>query len=196
MSNFAAIMDVLDVLTTALGVAYIVLEYRASIWLWPVGVAMPLLNIFLFYDRGLYADMSMSVYSTLAAAYGFMVWRWGKRKEQKVRHIRHITPEAAAASTAVFFGLWMLIHYLLVTFTNSNVPLTDSFTNALEIVGLWALARKYLEQWFIWILMDIVAAVLYWYKDMPFKGTLYGAYVIIAVFGFIEWRRQMRSYSK
>ncbi len=183
----------LDIATTLLGVIYIVFEYRASIWLWPVGVLMPLLNIFLFYDRGLYADMSMSVYSTLAALYGFLLWRFGKKKEQAERPITHIPWRSLSIATVAFLTIWAVIYYLLAHYTNSTVPMTDSFTNALEIVGLWALARKYVEQWFIWILMDAVATVLYFYKDMPFKGTLYAAYVIIAVAGYREWLRKMHT---
>ncbi|MBR3478229.1 MAG: nicotinamide mononucleotide transporter [Bacteroidaceae bacterium] len=77
------------------------------------------------------------------------------------------------------------------TFTDSSVPLADSFTTALSIIGIWALAHKYLEQWFIWIAVDIVTCALYFYKDIPFKASLYGLYVIIVVFGYFNWRKKM-----
>ena len=89
-------------------------------------------------------------------------------------------------------AVWAIIYWLLVTFTNSNVPLADSFTTALSIVGIWALAHKYLEQWFIWIAVDVVTSVLYFYKDIPFKASLYALYVIIAIAGFIKWRKMMK----
>ena len=87
--------------------------------------------------------------------------------------------------------VWAVIYWLLTTFTNSNVPLADSFTTALSIVGIWALAHKYLEQWFIWIAVDVVTCVLYFYKDIPFKASLYALYVIIAIAGYFKWRRLM-----
>ena len=86
--------------------------------------------------------------------------------------------------------LWALIWWLLVTFTNSTVPVADSFTTAMSIVGIWALARKYVEQWLLWIAVDAVSCYLYFLKEIPFKGSLYALYVIIAIVGFFRWRRQ------
>ena len=80
---------------------------------------------------------------------------------------------------------------MLISFTDSNVPLADSFTTALSFVGIWALAHKYLEQWLIWIAVDIVTSVLYFYKEIPFKASLYALYVIIAIFGYFNWRLKM-----
>lgn len=90
-------------------------------------------------------------------------------------------------------SLWALIYWLLVTFTNSTVPLADSFTTALSLVGIWALAHKYLEQWFVWIAVDIVTSILYFYKDIPFKASLYALYVVIAIFGYRKWRRDLKA---
>ena len=84
-------------------------------------------------------------------------------------------------------------YLILVRFTNSDVPITDSFINALSFIGLWALARKYLEQWLIWIIVDVVSAVLYAYKGIPFKAGLYALYVIIAVLGYYKWKGMMRN---
>jgi nicotinamide mononucleotide transporter len=85
--------------------------------------------------------------------------------------------------------IWAVIYWVLITFTNSDVPVADSFTTALSIVGIWALAHKYLEQWFIWIVVDVVTSILYFYKDIPFKASLYALYVVIAVMGWFKWRQ-------
>jgi nicotinamide mononucleotide transporter len=87
--------------------------------------------------------------------------------------------------------IWGVIYFLLSRFTNSNVPVADAFTTALSIVGIWALARKYIEQWFVWMVVDVVTCALYFYKDIPFKAGLYALYVIIAVFGYRKWRSMM-----
>ena len=114
----------------------------------------------------------------------------GKRSELSIRHFpkRLVLPWLL-----VIAAVWAVIFWLLTTFTNSTVPLADSFTTALSIVGIWALAHKYLEQWFIWIAVDIVTSILYFYKDIPFKASLYALYVVIAIFGYYNWRRLMRS---
>ena len=83
----------LDITTTVLGLAYILFEYRASLWLWPVGLAMQALGIVLYYQKGLYADCGMEFYYICMTVYGFCTWKWGKRsgqKEQEELPITHI----------------------------------------------------------------------------------------------------------
>ena len=180
----------LDLLTTVLGLAYIWLEYRASIWLWLFGIVMPALDIYLYWSHGLYGDAGMACYYTVAAIYGFAVWRWGTKKE-KVLPIAHMPLRLYLPAAVFFFAAWAITYYILVTWTNSTVPLLDAFTNALSFVGLWALARKYIEQWWFWIVVDVVCCVLYVQKGIPFKAGLYGLYMVIAVAGYHAWKRKM-----
>ncbi len=196
----------LDIVTTLLGLAYILLEFKASIWMWFVGFLMQSLGIVLYYQKGLYADCGMEFYYLLMTIYGW--WRW-LRPVKAVggveapsleggggeRPICHFPRRLVLPWLLLTAAVWATIYWLLVTFTNSNVPLADSFTTALSILGIWALAHKYLEQWFIWIAVDVVTCVLYFYKDIPFKASLYGLYVIIAVFGYFKWRRLMTHYN-
>lgn len=186
----------LDMVTTALGLAYIVLEYRASLWMWGVGALMQLLGIVLYYQKGLYADCGMEFYYLAMTAYGFASWIYGGRTRKEQRLITRFTPSLLALWVPVTLVLWGVIYYWLATWTDSTVPLADSFTTALSVVGIWALAHKYLEQWLIWIAVDAVTCVLYFYKDIPFKASLYALYVVIAVLGYLRWRRVMASQSQ
>ena len=200
----------LDITTTILGLAYIIFEYKASLWMWLVGFLMQALGIVLYYQKGLYADCGMEFYYLSMTVYGW--WRWigsvgsGDGSPDHSRHtatdqenrphdplaIRHFPTRLILPWTLLIAVVWAIIYWLLVTFTNSNVPLADSFTTALSIVGIWALAHKYLEQWFIWIAVDVVTCVLYYYKDIPFKASLYALYVAIAIAGYFKWRRLMK----
>ena len=74
--------------------------------------------------------------------------------------------------------------------------MADSFTNALSFVALWTLARKYVEQWLLWIVVDIVCTVLYIHKGIPFKAGLYALYVVIAILGYIKWKAMMQETNK
>ena len=183
----------LDITTTVLGLAYILLEYRASVWMWLVGFLMQSLGIVLYYQKGLYADCGMEFYYLAMTVYGW--WRWIKPKanSQKPIAISLFPRRLVLPWLLLIAAIWAFIYWLLVTFTNSNVPLADSFTTALSIVGIWALAHKYLEQWFIWIAVDVVTSVLYFYKDIPFKASLYALYVVIAIAGWFKWRNIMAS---
>jgi len=180
----------LDIVTTVLGLAYILLEYRASVWMWGVGFLMQALGIVLYYEKGLYADCGMEFYYLSMTVYGW--WRWirGSATKQALP-ITHFPKRLVLPWIVLMATVWAVIYWLLVTYTNSNVPLADSFTTALSIVGIWALAHKYLEQWFVWIAVDVVTSVLYFYKDIPFKASLYALYVVIAIFGYRKWRQLM-----
>ena len=228
----------LDIVTTILGLIYLVLEYRASIALWVVGIVMPAMDIYLYWSHGLYGDAGMAVYYTLAAIYGYAVWKFGAKWKRMLKRKASgaagsdkaleadgsdkaldadgsdkavdvagsdkavdaaggsseelpITffPRRLILRTLGFFLLaWAATYYVLVAYTNSTVPLLDAFTNALSFVGLWALARKYVEQWLFWIAVDVVCCYLYVVKGIPFKAGLYGLYVVIAVLGYIKWK--------
>ena len=219
----------LDIVTTILGLIYLVLEYRASIALWVVGIVMPAMDIYLYWSHGLYGDAGMAVYYTLAAIYGYAVWKFGAKWKRMLKRKASgaagsdkaleadgsdkavdvagsdravdaaggsseelpITffPRRLILRTLGFFLLaWAATYYVLVAYTNSTVPLLDAFTNALSFIGLWALARKYVEQWLFWIAVDVVCCYLYVVKGIPFKAGLYGLYVVIAVMGYIKWK--------
>jgi nicotinamide mononucleotide transporter len=182
----------LDIVTTVLGLAYILFEYKASIWMWGVGFLMQSLGIVLYYQKGLYADCAMEFYYLAMTVYGW--WRWVRGSSSVTSSsvsIRHFPRRLVLPWLCLIAVIWAVIYWLLVTFTNSNVPLADSFTTALSLIGIWALAHKYLEQWFIWIAVDVVTCVLYFYKDIPFKACLYALYVVIAILGYRKWRRLM-----
>ena len=182
----------LDIVTTALGLAYILLEYKASVWMWLVGFMMQALGIVLYYQKGLYADCGMEFYYLVMTVYGY--WRWiHGSKENKELKITHFPKKMILPWLAIIAAVWLVIYLLLINFTNSNVPVADSFTTALSIIGIWALAHKYLEQWFIWIAVDVVTCALYFYKDIPFKASLYALYVIIAIFGYRKWLKMMNA---
>ena len=188
----------LDMLTTALGLAYIILEYRASIWLWAVGFAMQALGIMLYYQKGLYADCGMEFYYLAMTVYGW--WNWMRKKPLSTQEeqgggslpITHFPLRLALVWTVITLVAWAALYTFLITCTDSRVPIADSFTTALSFVGIWALARKYLEQWLIWIVVDVVTCCLYFYKDIPFKASLYALYIVIAIFGYRKWRRMMK----
>ena len=188
----------LDILTTIIGLVYIALEYKASIWLWAVGIVMPALDIYLYWTHGLYADAGMSVYYMLAAIYGLLIWKFGRKRYQKANEEMPIThmPARLYLPSLLFFAVaWLVIYYILITFTDSNIPVLDSFTNALSFVGLWTLARKYIEQWLFWIVVDVISSGLYVYKEIPFKAGLYALYVVIAVMGYYQWKSMMKKTS-
>lgn len=186
--------QILDVVGTIIGLIYIYQEYKASIWLWLTGIIMPLVYTFVYYEAGLYADFGMQIYYTLAAIYGFLYWKFGKKKrnDDEEISITHFPKKLVLPSVLVFIVLWGTLYLILSKFTNSTVPVLDSFGNSLSFIGLWTLAKKYLEQWLIWIVVDVELAGLYVYKNIPFTAGLYTFYTIIAIAGYYKWKRMMK----
>ena len=198
-------LNFLEIFGTIVGLVYLWLEYRASIYLWIAGIVMPAIYIFVYYKAGLYADFGINIYYLIAAIYGWFFWMWGHRKKKgqlttadastgdtpKDLPIVHTPGKCYLPLFLVFVVSFLGIAWILIAYTDSNVPWLDSFTTALSIVGMWMLARKYIEQWFAWILVDIVCCGLYIYKDLYFTSVLYGLYSIIAIFGYFKWKKLM-----
>ena len=184
----------LEIIGTLVGLVYLWLEYKASIYLWIASIIMPAIYIFVFYEAGLYADVGINIYYLGATVYGWMAWKYGgKTKETNELPITRMPIRNWLKASVVFLVINFFIGWILVNFTDSNVPWLDAFTTALSAIGMWMLARKYLEQWLVWIVVDVVSVGLYIYKEIYPTAGLYALYAIIAVFGWLNWKKMMKS---
>jgi nicotinamide mononucleotide transporter len=180
----------LQIVGVVLGLLYLWLEYRADIRLWIVGLVMPVVHGALYYKAGLYADFSMQVYYVLAGLYGWAVWHNAPRKGASAGAIAHTPWKWLPALVVGYAVLHAAIYGLLVHFTDSAVPFWDSLTTALCIVAYWMLSRKWVEQWLVWLAVDAVSAGLYVCKGIPLTAGLYVLYSVLAMAGYLRWRRQ------
>ena len=188
--------QLLEILGVITGVIYLWLEYRASIYLWIAGIIMPAIYIFIYYNAGLYADFGINIYYLVIALYGWLAWKtgftfFGEKAKNGELPISHMPKSAWIKATIAYIAAQLLIAWILIRYTDSSVPWADSFTTALSIVGMWLLARKYLEQWWIWCVTDIACSALYIYKELYFTAILYAVYAIIAIFGYYKWKSLM-----
>lgn len=190
----------IEILGTIVGIIYLWLEYKANIYLWLVSIIMPAIYLYIFYVAGLYADFAINIYYLLIAIYGWMAWKYGfklfsaKREKNgdEMLRISHIPKKLWIRLMAVYVILQLSITWVLIAYTNSDVPWLDSFTTSVSILAMWLLARKYLEQWLVWIVVDVVSAGLYLYKDLYYTSALYAVYAIIAIFGYYKWKSIMQ----
>ena len=188
----------IELLGTAVGIVYLWQEYQASIHLWITSIIMPAIYLYVYYNAGLYADFGINIYYLVIAVYGWLAWRYnfslrGRKNNSKELAISHIERKRLPVLAVLFLLLWAVIALILTNFTDSNVPLTDAFTTSLSIVGMYMLARKYVEQWCVWLIVDIASSALYIYKELYFTAALYAVYAIIAIFGYRKWK-QMINY--
>ena len=169
-----------------IGLLYLWWEYHANAKLWIASVIMPAISLWLYFRKGLYADFAINIYYLAIAVYGYIAWTWHSHSVRKAKHkapprrrelkIRHAGAEILAGCMGATALLWIFIWYILSNFTDSTVPVADAFTTALSIVAMWMLARKFIEQWLAWFVVDLVCVFLYIYKGIPFYALLYGAY--------------------
>jgi nicotinamide mononucleotide transporter len=182
-------IEILGVITS---LVYLYFSYHQKIWLWPFGIISSALFILIFYNTGFYADMSLQGYYLVISIYGWYHWVSGARtsKEKKLPVTRTAWLSAGILSIVCII-LWAGIYMVLKYLTDSDVPLGDAFTTAGGIIGTWMLARKKLENWLVWIIVDASAALLYFYKGMYPTVILYIIFAVIALFGYLRWKKDL-----
>lgn len=181
----------LEIAGVVLGIIYLLQELKASRAMWITGMIMPLISLFVYFRAGLYADFAIDIYYFLIGIYGFIAWKRGTGKKKEDLPITRTPVKAILPLVLVFSVLFVAIGLVLQNWTNSTVPWQDSFTTSLSIVGLWMLARKWIEQWWVWFVVDAVSTALYIYKGIPFYAGLYALYTVLAVYGYFKWKRKM-----
>ena len=190
------------------GIIYVFLEIRKSIWLWPVGIVTSMIYVSVFFTSKFYADMSLQVYYIVISFYGFYLWRFGtgtrKKREALVPSAERIKPPDVSRTPLSIVrwlgGIYIVLHaamwYILANFTDSPVAFWDSFTTALSVIATWMLARKYIEHWLLWVVVNIVSMILYIYKGLYPTTILFLVYTVMALVGYREWLREIKDNGK
>ncbi len=182
----------IELLGAILGILYIRFSIKQNILTWPTGVLTSMLYIVVFYKSALYAAMVLQVYYVLISIYGWFYWLKGKNDTHNSPVPVRTTRIAFWIKTGfVSILIFTAILFVLIKFSDSDVPYLDSLTTTLSIVATWMLARKYLENWFIWIFVDFVSIGLYIYKGLWPTVLLFSVYTVMAFFGYFEWKKAL-----
>jgi nicotinamide mononucleotide transporter len=182
-----------EILGVILSLLYLNFSIRQNILLWPLGIASALLYMVVFFQSKFYADMGLNAYYVVISIYGWILWSRGrddKGSELPVSRLGWKMALVLLAITALAFGI---IGFILVRYTDSPVPYWDAFTTAVSFTATWMLARKMLENWILWIIVDAVSMGLYLYRGLYPTLFLFAVYTTMAVIGFLKWRRSYLS---
>ncbi len=186
-----------EIFGTVTGFLYIYLSIKEKAALWIVGFLTSLAYVYVFFKSKFYADMSLQVYYLLVSVYGFVYWIRGNRQALENKNdklpIQTTGLKLKLTLFIVFLILFVIMGFILDKYTDSPVPWWDSFTTSASIVATWMLARKYLEQWLIWVVVDFVSMVLYIVKGLYPTSVLFLFYTILAVVGYFQWLRSYRN---
>ena len=190
------IIQILEIAGTILGLIYLYYEYRASSSLWIVNIIMSAIYVLIYFSEGIYALGCLSIYNIVAAIYGIFVWKYSKTSEQKELPISSIPKKVLVNSSLVMVVLSAALIYILHKISDSGSLLyntLDGLASAATIISLYWLAKKYKEQWFGWIFVNVISVILYLITNLYFTAALYTLYIIVAIAGYREWTKLMNN---
>ncbi|MDQ0115803.1 nicotinamide riboside transporter PnuC [Paenibacillus harenae] len=179
----------LEIVATTTGLLSVWLTAREKIWAWPIGLVNVACFFYMFYEVKLYADMTLQVFFFILSIYGWVIWLT-KRNGAEVRPTRRISPRLAGILLVALFagtGIW---GYVLATYTDASIPYPDAFIAMLSLIAQMLLSYKILENWYCWIVVDVLSVGMYLYKDLNMLAFLYVIFLCIAISGLITWKKQ------
>ncbi|RFZ83508.1 nicotinamide riboside transporter PnuC [Mucilaginibacter terrenus] len=186
--NHQTWLEIAGVIT---GLICVYLAAINNIWNWPIATISVTIYIFIFFEARLFADMGLQVYFFVVNLYGWYYWSMRPADEKKVP-VATITKREILLSVGAVIFFTVLLGSLL-KYTTASFPYLDSFCTACSLVAQVFLARKVLENWLIWIFVDVIYVGVYIYKDLHLTAVMYAIYVAIALKGYLDWRRDLQS---
>jgi nicotinamide mononucleotide transporter len=195
-------LSYIEAIGTVLYLASVWLVARRNVLTWPVGIVSVLLYMALFYQVALYADALEQGYYLVASVYGWIYWSRSAAETVTTTGARYGTRRSMAAWAGATFMASILLasfvgrlHLLAPSFfpEPASYPFLDSLTTAMSLTAMWLLARKRIESWIYWIVVDVIAVGLYYVKNVRFIALLYVALLMLAIRGLVAWHRASRA---
>ena len=187
--------DKLIELTAAvLSLLYLYLEVKENPWLWFVGIISSGIYTYVYFKNAFYADFGLMVYYVIISIYGWYFWIKGAQVTEKSElPIQRINWKQTIVLTltgvVIYTVLLVILLYIpeYLDLSSSSFPYMDSFTVTASIIATWMLTRKILEQWILWIIINVLSVFMFWLKDMNYTMLLFVIYSVGAVIGYIRW---------
>jgi len=182
----------IEIVAVIFGLLSVWYAKKEKILVYPTGIVNVLIYVYICYFAGLYADMGINAFFFVMSVYGWYNW---SRKIDISHHvpISKATRVQLLISFVSFFVFFLLLWYVLVRFTDSVVPVWDSFTTSIFIVSMWLMALKKIENWLGWIIGDTLVIPLFAYKGLVFTSFQYIIFLALAISGYMEWHKKLKS---
>lgn len=181
-----------EALAVVLGVAYLLLAMRESLWCWYAAFWSTLIYLFLFWHADLPMESALQLYYLAMAVYGWWHWRRGESAQTDALPIRTWPWHYHLLAALVLLGVSVLSGSMLTALGLGRLPYLDSFTTWGAVLSTWMVAQKLLENWLYWLVIDAVSLYLYVDRELYLTSLLFVVYLVIVVFGYFEWRRHYR----
>jgi nicotinamide mononucleotide transporter len=185
-----------ELIASLLGLIGIFLQIKQKPLYWLVSLVMVTMYIWVYLQAKFYADMSLQVYYFGVSIYGWFHWVFGRNRnnssEKPKLSVAHLKSRDWKLSILLSVILFIVIYFILKKFTDSPVPLGDAFTTSLSFIATWMLARKIIENWLFWIVVDAVSVGLYFYKGLYPTAILFIVLTFMAFIGYREWKNDLK----
>jgi len=180
----------LEVVAVAFGIASVFLSVRENIWSWPTALVNVALYTVLFYETGLYSDMGLQVVYFVLSIYGWYEWLYGGKNRTELQVSR--TPRAVwVALGAIGIVFWAVDGYATSHLPNVSLPYVDAGTTTVSLIAQYMMTRKYLENWTLWIAVDVVYVGMLIYKGLNLTAFNYAIYLVLAMMGHVAWKKSL-----
>jgi nicotinamide mononucleotide transporter len=173
------------------GVAEVLFARSGKIWLYPAGIIGTALSMYILWIIHLYAESLLNLYYLIMSIYGW--WYWAKKKNEPPVRPSYSNAREWTITAFISIGGWMLLYLALHYWTDSTVPIADAFISATAWAGMWLLARRKIENWVLLNISNAVAIPILLRKQLPLFAALTLFLFVIAVQGYFEWRKEIRS---
>jgi nicotinamide mononucleotide transporter len=198
--DYAVNMDHLELAGLIFGLLAVWYLIKQSILTWPAGIIYVFISFVIFWRIQLYGDFILHIFFLVLNIYGWYYWLWGvKEGEEEVKVTvnslkNNLLIAFATLSGVVVFGYFLQnLPSVIDGLQPAALPYWDATTSILSVTGMWLTTRKKIENWYYWIIVDVLATGIYMYKGIYFYSVLYGVYIIMAIYGYLEWRKTMRN---
>lgn len=181
----------IEIVAVVFGLLSVWYSMKVNILVYPTGIVSVIIYVYICFFAGLYADMGINFVYFVMSLYGWYNWTKPRADKPKLPVSFSNKREHVIAVLATITS-FIIICFVLKKYTDSTVPYIDAFTTSVFIVGMWLMAVKKVENWVYWIIGDIVSVPLYFYKGLVFTSFQYLVFLILAVMGYIAWRKEAR----
>lgn len=179
----------LELIAFALALAMVGFNIRVHPAGWPLAIVSSLLYFGLFWSNRLYGDAALQIFFALIAAWGWWQWLLGTQADGSALRVRALGPRGRrTVLVAVVLG-WPATGWLLSRYTDTDVPWWDAFPTAASVIGQWLLGRKYIENWPVWVAVNVVSVALFAYKGLWLTALLYIVFFTLSFVGWRTWAR-------
>ncbi|MBA4177584.1 MAG: transporter [Leptothrix sp. (in: Bacteria)] len=179
----------LEIVAFVLAVAMVLANVRVKVIGWPLAIASSLLYALLFADSRLYGEASLQIFFIAMAGWGWWQWLRGTTGDGRPLRVRSLPPRQRLAVAGATLAAWPLLALLLARVTDSDVPWFDALPTVASVTGQILLGRKYVENWPVWVGVNLVSIGLFAYKGLWLTVLLYAVFALLAVAGWRAWRR-------